>query len=92
MAKATFLDDLGLLNLIVWTFLAGLLEFLAILDLTMIAPSCWEIPKAFSLAKPEAFLVFLPETLNGSLDKIPVGRLTKNEDCFEVKLQIKSLD
>jgi len=49
------------------------------------------IPKAFSLAKPDEVLVFLPETFNGSRDKVTFGRLTKNDDCLEVKAQMKSL-
>lgn len=72
-------------------FLAGLFEFLVDFEITVILPSFWVIPKAFSLAKPDEVLVFLPETLNGSRDKTTFGRLTKNDDCLEVKAQMKSL-
>lgn len=71
--------------------LDGLLAFLTTLDLTTILPASWEIPMALSLAKPEEVLVFLPETFNGSLDKVTAARLTKKVDCWEVRAQIKSL-
>lgn len=71
--------------------LAGLLVFLAILDWTKILPFTWVIPMAFSLTRPEEVLVFLPEMFNGSLERTVWERLTKKEDCLEVRAQIKSL-